>query len=159
MSGLRDEARLSAMPIRLARALLAVLTLAAMTTALAAGEPREPAPRDWKAIKAVIGDQLATLKKDDGARAFKHAAPALQAQFGDAATFLRMVHAGYQPLIDARHREYLDGAVVEGQVIQPVRLVLKDDTVLVALYTMQKDDAGRWRIAGCLLAPSTVKSA
>jgi len=37
--------------------------------------------------------------------------------------------------------------------------VLKDDTVLVALYTMQKDDAGRWRIAGCLLAPSTVKSA
>jgi hypothetical protein len=70
-----------------------------------------------------------------------------------------MVHAGYQPLIDARHHEYLDGAVVEGQVIQPVRLVLKDDTVLVALYTMQKDDAGRWRIAGCLLAPSTVKSA
>jgi ketosteroid isomerase-like protein len=37
--------------------------------------------------------------------------------------------------------------------------VLPDNTVLVALYQMQKDDDGRWRIAGCLLAPSTVKAA
>ncbi len=144
--------------VRGARALFAILVLATMS-AFAASAPGDPTPRDWKAIRTVIGDQLAALKKDDGARAFKHAAPGLQAQFGDAATFMQMVHAGYQPLIDARYREYLDGAVIDGQVVQPVRLVLRDDHVLVALYTMQKDDAGRWRIAGCLLAPSTVKSA
>ena len=144
--------------VRRTRTLFAILVLATMS-ALAASAPGDPTPREWKAIKAVIGDQLAALKKDDGARAFKHATPGLQAQFGNAATFMQMVHAGYQPLIDARYREYLDGAVVDGQVIQPVRLVLRDDQVLVALYTMQKDDAGRWRIAGCLLAPSTVKSA
>ena len=144
--------------VRMARTLFAILVLATTST-LAASAAGEPTPREWKAIKAVIGDQLTALKQDDGARAFKHAAPGLQAQFCDAATFMQMVHAGYQPLIDARYREYLDGAVVDGQVIQPVRLVLRDDKVLVALYTMQKDDAGRWRIAGCLLAPSTVKSA
>jgi len=156
---MRDEARMNIRRIQLARALVASLLMLAAASALAASAPGDPAPREWKAIKGVIGDQLAALKKDDGARAFKHAAPGLQAQFGDAATFLRMVHTSYQPLIDARYREYLDGAVIDGQVIQPVRLIMKDDTVLVALYTMQKDDAGRWRISGCLLAPSTVKSA
>jgi hypothetical protein len=68
-----------------------------------------------------------------------------------------------QPLIDARYDEYLEGAVIDGRVIQPLRLILRDGTVLVALYTMEKipDEEGdaRWRIAGCLLAPSTVKSA
>jgi len=30
--------------------------------------------------------------------------------------------------------------------------------VLVALYQMQKQADGRWRIAGCVIAPSTVQS-
>ena len=70
-----------------------------------------------------------------------------------------MVHASYQPLIDARYVEFLEGAVIEGNVIQPLRLVLADGNVLVALYTMQKESDGRWRIAGCMLAPSTVRAA
>jgi hypothetical protein len=118
-----------------------------------------PTARDWQAIKRVIGDQLAALRRDDGVRAFALASTPLQAQFGNAETFMQMVHAGYQPLIDARHDEFLDGAVIDGRVIQPLRLVLRDDRVMVALYTMERDARGRWRIAGCLLAPSTVKSA
>jgi hypothetical protein len=31
--------------------------------------------------------------------------------------------------------------------------------VLVALYTMQKQADGGWKIAGCALAPSTVRAA
>ena len=30
--------------------------------------------------------------------------------------------------------------------------------VLVALYEMQKQKDGRWRIAGCVIAPSTVQA-
>jgi hypothetical protein len=45
--------------------------------------------------------------------------------------------------------------VVDGLVIQPLQVTLRDDTVLVALYTMQKDKLGHWRISGCKLAPST----
>ena len=143
--------------MKLAVRALMIVALAVSACARAADTP--PAAADWQAIKRVIGDQLAALRKDDGPRAFAFAAPALQAQFESAEKFMRMVHAGYQPLIDARYDEFLEGAVIDGQVIQPLRLVLRDDTVLVALYTMQRDDAGRWRIAGCLLAPSTVKTA
>jgi len=136
---------------------LAALALALVATAAAA----EPAPskHEWTAIKRVIDAQIVALKKDDGAKAFGYATAGLQAQFGDASTFMRMVHAGYEPLIAARYREFLDGAVVDGHVIQPLRLVLNDGNVLVALYTMEQEKGGRWRIAGCLLAPSTVKAA
>jgi hypothetical protein len=137
-----------------------VLTIVALAVAaFARAEDVEPTARDWQAIKGVIGDQLVALRKDDGTRAFGFATRALQAQFESAENFMRMVHAGYQPLIDARYDEFLEGAMIEGRVIQPLRIVLTDDTVLVALYTMQKDDDGRWRIAGCILAPSTTKSA
>jgi len=55
--------------------------------------------------------------------------------------------------------ELLDGAIIEGSTIQPLRLVMPDGSVLVALYEMQKQADGGWRIAGCVIAPSTVRSA
>jgi len=134
---------------------IAAALVAAMLFAGGARADDTPTQRDWQAIKRAIGDQLAALRKDDGARAFTFASRELQAQFENVDNFMRMVHAGYQPLIDARYDEFLEGAVIDGRVIQPLRLTLHDDTVLVALYTMQRDDDGRWRIAGCMLAPST----
>jgi Domain of unknown function (DUF4864) len=182
MSGVRREAAMNAAPpLRSARSTLwerreaqrgrrlasvaacALLVVAVVVTTCARAEDPSPTPAEWRAIKGVIGDQLAALRNDDGARAFSFASRGLQAQFENVENFMRMVHAGYQPLIDARYDEFLEGAVIDGRVIQPLRLILRDGTVLVALYTMEKvpdsSEPGRWRIAGCLLAPSTVKSA
>ncbi|MFO1395896.1 MAG: DUF4864 domain-containing protein [Burkholderiales bacterium] len=115
-------------------------------------------PGEWQAIRAIVTAQLAALKAGDGARAMAFAAPGIQAQFRTPENFLRMVRTAYSALLEARHTEFLEGAVIEGATIQPLRLVLPDDTVLVALYQMQRGPGGRWRIAGCVLAPSTVQS-
>jgi hypothetical protein len=131
----------------------------ASTAQGASGDDLSGLPRaEWRAIERVIGDQLAALRKGDGKRAYAHAIPALQAQFGDADGFMRMVREGYGALLTARYWEFLEGAVLDGVPVQPLRLVLPDNTVLVALYQMQRDGAV-WRIAGCVLAPSTVKAA
>jgi hypothetical protein len=114
--------------------------------------------KDWTAIRKVIGDQLTALKAGDGARAMAYAAPGIREQFGTPDNFMRMVRDGYSALLTARRTQFLEGAVVEGAIVQPLRLVLPDETVLVALYQMQKQDDGQWRIAGCLIAPSTVQS-
>jgi Domain of unknown function (DUF4864) len=115
--------------------------------------------QEWSAIKQLIETQLAALKRGDGHSAFAFATRGLRKQFGNAEKFMQMVRAGYQPLIDARYSEFLDGAVIDGKTIQPLRLVMHDNTVLVALYYMEKEDDGHWHIAGCLLAPSTVRAA
>jgi hypothetical protein len=114
---------------------------------------------DWTAIKALIGEQLAALKAGDGSKAFSYASPGIREQFGNAGTFLEMVRTSYGALIAARYTEFLEGAVIEGRVIQPLRLIAPDNSVLVALYTMERQPAGGWKIAGCILAPSTVRAA
>lgn len=42
----------------------------------------------------------------------------------------------------------------EGVIVQKVELVGPDGTPELALYTMERDPAGTWRIAGCVLVPS-----
>ena len=49
--------------------------------------------------------------------------------------------------------------MIEGVVVQPLRLIAPDNTVLVALYTVERQHGGGWRITGCQIAPSTVQAA
>jgi hypothetical protein len=145
-----------------ARRRLLGLLLAALVALPAFAAPAAPGPalpeKDWTAIRQVIDEQLAALKAGDGAKALTFAAPGIRAQFGTPENFLRMVRGGYAPLLDAHYRAFLDGAVIDGATIQPLRLVMPDNTVLVALYQMQRQPDGRWRIAGCVIAPSTVQA-
>jgi hypothetical protein len=113
---------------------------------------------EWTTIKRIIGDQLAALRSGDAVRAFSFASTGIRDLFDDAPTFLSMVRERYGALLTARYTEFLEGAVIDGHTIQPLRLVMSDDTVLVALYEMQRDERGGWRIAGCVIAPSTVRS-
>ena len=165
-------------PVRMAKALsrtLAQLAIAVACFATIGGAPcaapptTDPdaemarsharlAPAEWAAIHDVIDAQRHAFLAGDAARAFSFAAPGIQERFGDAATFLAMVRGSYAPLLTARYVEFLEGGVVEGVTLQPLRLVMPDETVLVAIYEMRRDDAGRWRIAGCVIAPSTVRS-
>ena len=114
---------------------------------------------DWTAIKALISEQLAALKAGDGMKAFGYASPGIRQQFGSGGAFLEMVRTSYGALLAARYTEFLEGAVIDGRVIQPLRVIGPDNTVVVALYTMERQPGGGWKIAGCILAPSTVKAA
>ena len=140
------------------RALALILWFAcAFATAAPAGTPTV-SQSDWTAIRKVIGDQLVALKAGDGAKAMTYAAPGIREQFGTPENFMRMVREGYSALLNARRTQFLEGAVIEDAIVQPLRLVLPDETVLVALYQMQKQSNGQWRIGGCWIAPSTVQS-
>jgi hypothetical protein len=145
--------RRSALGATLALGASALLPLRA-----AAQEPATLPASDWEAIKRAIGDQLEAMRAGDAVRAYGHASAGIRSQFGDAEVFMRMVQGGYAALLRARYTEFLDGAVIEGSPVQPLRLVMPDNTVQVALYQMQRDGT-QWRIAGCVIAPSTVRAA
>jgi hypothetical protein len=111
---------------------------------------------DRAAIRQVISLQREALIAGDAARAFAFATPALRRQFGNATAFMRMVREGYADLLEADETEFLEAAIIDGAVVQPLRLVLADGRVRVALYTLERQRDARWRIAGCLIAPSTI---
>jgi hypothetical protein len=141
----------------LACALLMPFAPFAARAAPPAATPSMPA-KEWQAIQKIIESQLQALKAGDGNKAMAFAAPGISDQFQDPETFMRMIRSGYQPLLHARYTAFLDGAVVGGNTIQPLQLIMPDNTVLVALYQMQKQKNGQWRIAGCVLAPSKVQA-
>ena len=137
----------------------AVATIACTSFIGRAGAAEPNLPRaEWLAIQKVISQQLAALRGGYGERAFRFASLGIRAQFSNADNFLTMVRTAYAPLLDARYTEFLEGAVIDGVIVQPLRLIARDNTVLVALYTMEKQK-GAWRINGCQLAPSTVRAA
>jgi hypothetical protein len=144
----------------LACALGAVATIPPSHAAESATLVNESTPRaaDWVAIKKVIADQRSALKAGNAAKAFSYASPGIRGEFGDAATFIDMVRTMYSALLTARYVEFLQGAVIDGAVIQPLRLIDTDNTVRVALYVMERQGNGIWRISGCRIAPSTVQA-
>ena len=139
--------------------LLAAVCSSPRAEAASHGADSTLASSEWSLIRRTIDDQRKALKAGDARTAFSYASPAIRAQFRTPEAFFAMVREGYGALLDARYVEFLEGAVIEGTVIQPLRLVAPDNSVVVALYTMEKQKGGRWRIAGCVLAPSTVQAA
>jgi hypothetical protein len=107
-------------------------------------------PSDRAAIHGVIEGQIGAFRSGDDGTAFGFASPGIQMQFGDAGHFVEMVKRGYAPVYHPRTVSF--GALVEidGQTVQKVRVAGPDGSAL-ALYYMEREADGTWRIGGCML--------
>ena len=107
--------------------------------------------QDAGAIRAVIAHQLGAFLHDDGAAAFSDASPTIQQIFHDPDTFMQMVRTGYQPVYRASHVEFRDLGPIDGKLIQQVTMVGPDGVAVTALYEMQRQPDGSWKINGCAI--------
>lgn len=121
---------------------------------LSAAAPAEtlPGPADAAAIRAVIEDQLAAFRADDAARAFAHASPAIQRKFGTPAFFMEMVRTGYRPVYRPQAYEFRTLGYEGGRLLQRLYVVGPDGRPALAVYEMQRQPDGSWKINGCYLA-------
>ncbi|MEO1018199.1 MAG: DUF4864 domain-containing protein [Pseudomonadota bacterium] len=117
----------------------------------AAGAARADNASDQAAIVAVIQSQLDAFQRDDGAAAFSHAAPGIRARFGSADNFMAMVRGGYSSVYRPQSVEFLDLITYQGVPAQRVLFVGPDGEPVIAIYPMEQQADGSWRIAGCIL--------
>ncbi len=112
-------------------------------------------PSDRAAIRSVIQTQLDAFRRDDAAGAFALAAPGLRHHFmDDPAVFLGMVRHGYQPVYRPRSTVFGSISVTDGQVTQKLEVVGQDGAGHEAVYLMEHEADGSWRIGGCVLTAS-----
>jgi hypothetical protein len=112
------------------------------------------ASADVRAVRAVIEGQLAALARDDAAAAFGYAAPRIRAQFGSAERFVEMVRGGYPAVVRPASVAFMLPEWFDGELIQGVQLADAQGGQWLAIYRMERQPDGAWRIAGCELRPS-----
>jgi hypothetical protein len=111
----------------------------------------EISKEDADAIRAVITEQLDAFAKDDGPRAFSLATVGIQATFGTAEAFMEMVRTQYQVVYRPKSVQFQAPEMIEGQVVQPVRMTDAAGGAWLAIYPMLREAGRGWRTNGCLL--------
>jgi hypothetical protein len=106
---------------------------------------------DRTVIRSVIERQLQAFKNDDASGAFCFASPEIQAQFGTPENFMQMVTSNYQAVYRPRSVLFENMTTIQGSWTQPVLLLDPEGIPVRALYLMQKQPDGTWRINGCYL--------
>ncbi len=130
---------------------LFILLMVSLGGPALAQEAGELGGQDRGAIRQVIESQLAAFQRDDAAGAFAFASPKIQQMFGDPATFMTMVRTGYEPVYRPRRFEFLDLRALQGQPAQEVFFVGPDGREVLAIYVMDRQPDGSWRIDGVYL--------
>jgi hypothetical protein len=111
------------------------------------------------AIRSVIESQLGAFLRDDAEGAWSHASPGIQRMFRSSDVFMGMVRQGYEPVY--RPKTWAFGELrpsPEGPE-QEVRIVDAGGESWVAIYTMERQPDGRWKISGCRLLKSPPNTA
>lgn len=109
-------------------------------------------PGDARAVREVIEAQLDAFRRDDGERAFALATTGIRDVFGTAQKFMEMVRRSYPVVYRPRSVLFEAPVLVEGQVVQPVRMTDEEGRGWVAIYPMQRQPDGSWRTNGCQLS-------
>ena len=109
---------------------------------------------DRAAIRSVIQRQLQAFQADDAAAAFEFASPEIREKFGTAENFLRMVKLAYVAVYRPRSVMFENLVTVKGIPTQEVFLLGPDGNLVKALYLMELQPNGTWKISGCFLVPA-----
>jgi hypothetical protein len=130
---------------------LAALLLIAMLVAFPGFALPASAADDAAAAQSVIRSQEQAFGRDDAAAAYSHAAPAIQKLFPRPDIFVAMVQNGYAPVY--RHRSFEFGeARTEGSwVAQRVHIIDANGEAWEAMYTLEREPDGSYKITGCTL--------
>src|SRR5687767_5704185 len=140
------------LPGTVTRILLSLcLSLAIAGTALAQGLSNLNVV-ERRAIRSVIEAQISAFRADDGERAFGFAAPSIRGIFRTADNFMAMVRRGFEPVYRPRDVRFGDLVDVEQTLVQKVFVTAPDGKQVLALYSMERQSDGSWRISGCMLA-------
>ncbi|WP_314959210.1 DUF4864 domain-containing protein [Bradyrhizobium cosmicum] len=106
---------------------------------------------DVSAAQGVIRAQEQAFARDDAAAAYSHAAPAIREIFPAPDIFMSMVQNGYAPVYRHKSFEFGDSKSEGHSISQRVHIVDANGEAWEALYTLEQQSDGSYKITGCSL--------
>jgi hypothetical protein len=142
---------------RLTLLALGLLALLVYPTSLSAQAVSDTEAREFQRI---ITGQLDAFNADDGAGAYGFAAPTIKRMFPTPEIFMSMVKKGYPPVY--RRQSYSFGRIgneMGGAPTQHVTIIDLSGKPWTALYAMERQPDGSWKIVGCQLVEAPAADA
>lgn len=132
------------------RLLVSFAVLLGLVAGIAARADEVPAA-DREAIQDIISSQIDAFRRDDGTAAYSYASPTIQGLFPTVDQFMGMVRNGYMPVY--RPRAVTFGAIEASPSgpMQKVFLTGPDGRSWVAIYSLERQPDGSWKINGVRL--------
>jgi hypothetical protein len=106
---------------------------------------------DRAAVHSVIERQLDAFLADDAATAYSFASPGIKTLFPTKEIFMEMVRRGYAPVYRWRSHEFGALEASSAGLVQSVDIVDAAGEFWTAVYTLQRQADGSWKITGCYL--------
>ena len=109
------------------------------------------AGEDAATAQSIIRSQVEALGRDDAAAAYAFASPDIHQRFPQANVFLSMVQQNYAPVYRHKSFEFGEVGLADGKIAQLVHIVDSDGVPWDALYTLEQQADGSFKISGCTL--------
>ncbi len=107
---------------------------------------------DRTEFQRIITGQIEAFRADDSERAYGYAAPSIRRIFPNSSIFMQMVKQGYRPVYRPQSFSFEQTDTDPlGRPAQRVRIIGPDGKAYEALYSMERQPDGTWRIDGCSL--------
>jgi hypothetical protein len=106
---------------------------------------------DVARAQGVIRAQEQAFVRGDAAAAYSYAAPAIKKLFPQADIFMSMVQNSYTPVWRHKSSEFGEARIEGKWVAQRVHIVDADGEAWEAMYTLEQDADGSFKITGCSL--------
>ena len=107
---------------------------------------------DKAEFQRIITAQITAFRADDGPAAYDFAAPVVRNIFPTPEIFMAMVKQGYPQVYRPQSFNFTEALIDPmGRPSQKMIVVGPDGKSYIALYSMEKQPDGTWRISGCTL--------
>jgi Domain of unknown function (DUF4864) len=107
---------------------------------------------DKAEFQRIITAQITAFRADDGPAAYDFAAPVVRNIFPTPEIFMTMVKQGYPQVYRPQSFNFTEALIDPlGKPAQKMTVVGPDGKSYIALYSMEKQPDGTWRISGCTL--------
>ncbi len=106
---------------------------------------------DVATAQGVIRAQEQAFGHDDAAAAYSYAAPAIKQIFPAPDIFMSMVQNGYAPVYRHKSFEFGESKIEGSSIAQRVHIIDANGEAWEALYTLEQQADGSYKITGCSL--------
>ncbi len=104
-----------------------------------------------QAVTQVVQSQLSAFAEGDAEKAFSLATAATQSLAGTPGELMRVIKHRFAPIYRHRQALFSEPEIIGTHGLQVVQLIDHDNLVWIAIYQVEHEADGTWKVDGCQL--------